>query len=70
MIDWRASPRGADLKPALVVKDKTGEPVEVKRGGDARYLLAVDAILSVDPGQEVKAGDVLARIPTSSAKHE
>ena len=31
-------------------------------------LLAVDSILSVEPGQEVKAGDVLARIPTASAK--
>ena len=30
---------------------------------EARYFLSVDAILSVEPGQEVKAGDVLARIP-------
>ncbi len=28
----------------------------------------MDAILSVDPGAKVKAGDVLARIPTESAK--
>ncbi|MCX7306412.1 MAG: DNA-directed RNA polymerase subunit beta', partial [Afipia sp.] len=38
------------------------------RGGDARYQLAVDAILSVDLGAKVKAGDILARIPTESAK--
>ena len=31
-------------------------------------MLAVDAILSSDPGAEVKAGDVMARIPTESAK--
>ena len=31
-------------------------------------MLAVDAILSVDRGAKVKAGDVLARIPTESAK--
>ncbi len=31
-------------------------------------MLAVDAILSVDAGAEVKAGDVVARIPTESAK--
>ena len=30
--------------------------------------LPVDAILSVEPGAEVKAGDVLARIPMESAK--
>jgi DNA-directed RNA polymerase subunit beta' len=28
----------------------------------------VDAILSVEPGQELKAGDVLARVPVASAK--
>src|SRR6201999_244845 len=32
------------------------------------YLLPVEAILSVEPGQDVKAGDVLARIPTASAR--
>jgi DNA-directed RNA polymerase subunit beta' len=42
--------------------------VRVARGVDARYLLPVDAILSVDPHAKVKAGDVLARIPVSSAK--
>ena len=57
VIDWRASPRGADLKPAIVIKDKNGKPVKVARGGDARYLLPVDAILSVEPGSTVKAGD-------------
>jgi DNA-directed RNA polymerase subunit beta' len=68
VIDWRASPRGADLKPAILIKDDKGQPIELKRGGDARYLLAIDAILSVEPGQKIHAGDVVARIPTSGAK--
>ena len=69
VIDWRSNPRGADLKPALVVKDKAdGDVRRVERGGDARYLLSVDAILSVEPGDKVKAGDVLARVPLESAK--
>ncbi len=68
IIDWRATPRGTDLKPALVVKDSKGKSIKVARGGDARYLLNQDAVLSVDPGQDVKAGDVLARIPLASAK--
>ncbi len=68
IVDWRTSPRGNELKPAIVVKDKSGKPIKVARGGDARYLLSVDAVLSVDRGAEVKAGDVLARIPTASAK--
>jgi DNA-directed RNA polymerase subunit beta' len=36
--------------------------------GEARYALSVDAILSVEDGAEVHAGDVLARIPTEGAK--
>ncbi len=68
IMDWRATPRGAELKPAIVVKDSKGKPIKVQRGGDARYLLNVDAILSVEPGAHVKAGDVLARIPTASAR--
>ena len=68
VVDWRANPRGADLKPAIVIKDKKGEIAKLKRGGEARIQLSVDAILSVEPGQEVSAGDVLARIPTESAK--
>ena len=68
IIDWRANPRGGDLKPAVVVKDGKGNPIKLKRGGEARYLLSVEAILSVDPNTEVKAGDVLARISLESAK--
>jgi DNA-directed RNA polymerase subunit beta' len=68
IIDWRASPRGADLRPAMVIKDKKGKVAKLSRGVEARYLLPVDAILSVEPGHHVMAGDVLARIPTESAK--
>jgi DNA-directed RNA polymerase subunit beta' len=68
IIDWRASPRGVDLRPAVVLKDKKGKLGKLSRGGEARYLLPVEAILSVEHNHEVKAGDVLARIPTESAK--
>ena len=65
--DWRTA-RGVDLRPAIVIKDKQNKVLKVARGGEARYQLAVDAIISVDPGAHVKAGDVIARIPTESAK--
>ena len=70
MIDWRSgSARGQqDLRPALVIKGKDGKILKLSRGGDARYMLAVDAVISVDPGGKVKAADVIARIPTESAK--
>jgi len=70
VIDWRSgSARGQqDLRPALVIKGKDGKILKLSRGGDARYMLAVDAIISVDPNAHVGAGDVIARIPTESAK--
>jgi len=67
VIDWRTS-RGADLRPSIVIKGKDGKILKLPRGGDARYQLAVDAVISVDPGGKVKAGDVIARISTESAK--
>jgi DNA-directed RNA polymerase subunit beta' len=66
--DWRSSGRGQDLRPAIVIKAKDGKILKLSRGGDARYQLAVDAVISMDPGNKVKAGDVIARIPTESAK--
>jgi DNA-directed RNA polymerase subunit beta' len=68
IIDWRGNTRGQHLKPALVIKDAGGKILKLPRGGEARYLLSVDAVLSVDPSAKVKAGDVLARIPLESAK--
>ena len=62
--------RGAapDLRPAIVIKGKDGKVLKLARGGEARYMLSVDAILSVDVGAKVKPGDILARISTESAK--
>ena len=28
IVDWRATPRGAELKPAIVVKDNKGKPIK------------------------------------------
>jgi DNA-directed RNA polymerase subunit beta' len=70
VIDWRtgSSRNQADLRPAMVIKGSDGKILKLARGGEARYLLAVDAVISVDPDAKVKAGDVIARIPTESAK--
>ena len=72
VIDWKQQPRGADLKPRISLRpkkdSKQGEVVTLPNGLEARYFMSVDAILSVEPGQHVKAGDVLARIPRESSK--
>ncbi len=70
--DWRGSVRkNEELRPAIVIKGSEGALAKLKlrrSGAEARYSLPVDAILSVEPGESVKAGDVLARVPTEGAK--
>ena len=68
VIDWRSTPRTAGLKPALVIKGKDGKIAKLPRGGDARYALPVESIISFEPGATVRAGDVIARISINSAK--
>ena len=66
--DWRSTPRNAALRPAMVIKGKDGKIAELARGGDARYALSPESILSFEPGATVRAGDVIARISINSAK--
>lgn len=67
--DWRAAPKGNELKPEILIIDpKTGEPVRLDNGNPEVHSMSVDAILSIEDGQELQAGDVLARIPREGAK--
>jgi DNA-directed RNA polymerase subunit beta' len=68
VVDWRQQPRGSDLRPRITLRDENGEVLTLANGLEARYFMSVDAILSVDNGANVKAGDVLARIPRESSK--
>jgi DNA-directed RNA polymerase subunit beta' len=68
VVDWRQQPRGSDLRPRITLRDENGEVLTLANGLEARYFMSVDAILSVDNGASVKAGDVLARIPRESSK--
>src|SRR5690606_36814026 len=68
VIDWRSTPRGQDLKPAIAIVDEKGKILPLARGGEARFLLSVGAVLSVEPGTRVDPGDGIARIPMEGAK--
>jgi DNA-directed RNA polymerase subunit beta' len=63
VIEYRAAGRGKkeDLQPRLTLLDDAS-------GEAARYLLAVGTMLSVEDGQEVQAGDVLARVSREASK--
>jgi DNA-directed RNA polymerase subunit beta' len=68
VMDWRMNTRSSSLKPCLVIKGKDGKPLKLARGGEARYTLPVDSIIAADPGANVQAGDIIARISLDSAK--
>jgi DNA-directed RNA polymerase subunit beta' len=68
VIDWKQQAKGGELKPAIMLKGANGRTLTLSNGREARMPLPVDAILSVENGVEVKAGDVLARIPRESSK--
>ena len=58
-----------DLKPTIELVDGRGKQLTIA-GTDvpARYTLQAGAIVTVDDGQKVGGGDVLARIPQESSK--
>ena len=68
VVDWKQQPRGSDLRPRITLRDAAGEVVQLGNGLEARYFMSVDAILQIENGAKVNAGDVLARIPRESSK--
>ncbi|WP_321829837.1 DNA-directed RNA polymerase subunit beta' [Thalassovita sp.] len=68
VIDWRAAPKGNELKPEIILVGGDGEPVRNAQGHPLTHPMSVDAILSVEDGQQIQAGDVVARIPREGAK--
>jgi DNA-directed RNA polymerase subunit beta' len=59
--EYRAGSRKEDLRPRLTLLDEGS-------GEAARYMLAPGATLSVEDGQTVAAGEVLARVSREAAK--
>jgi DNA-directed RNA polymerase subunit beta' len=56
-------------RPRLSIKGPDGKTAKLpKSSGMARYILPVDAILMVEEGDEVKAGDVVAKLPRATTK--
>ena len=68
VVDWKQQTRGADLRPRMMLLDEKDEIKILANGLEARYFLPINAILSVEDGAQVHAGDVIARIPRESSK--
>ena len=68
VVDWKSGNASANLRPRITMRDADGNVLTLSNGLEARYFLSSGAILSVENGAPVKAGDVLARIPRESTK--
>ena len=66
--DWRAALKGSELAPKIIVTDEKGEMLTREDGNPIAYAMSVDAVLSVEDGQDIKAGDILARIPREGGR--
>ena len=68
VLDWRSQSKNTELKPRITLRDEKGNVVKKADENEARYYLVPDSILSVNDGQKVSAGDVLARLPKETSK--
>ena len=68
VLDWRSQSKNTELKPRITLRDEKGNVVKKADDNEARYYLVPDSILSVNDGQKVFAGDVLARLPKETSK--
>ena len=70
VVDWKTQSKNTDLKPRITLRDEKGNVIKKADDNEARYYLVPDSILSVQDGQKIFAGDVIARLPkeTSTTK--
>ena len=68
VLDWRSQSKNTELKPRITLRDEKGNVIKKADDNEARYYLVPDSILSINDGQRVSAGDVLARLPKATSK--
>ena len=61
--------KGGDLRPRVSIKDSKGKTAKLAGTNiAARYLLSVGINIVVSEGDEVRAGDIIAKIPRETTK--
>lgn len=61
--------KGGDLRPRVSIKDNKGKTAKLTGTNTvARYLLSVGINIVVSEGDEVRAGDIIAKIPRETTK--
>jgi DNA-directed RNA polymerase subunit beta' len=61
--------KSGEERPRISIKDKGGKTAKLPKSSTvARYLLPIKAIMLVEEKDEVKAGDVIAKLPRATTK--
>ncbi len=61
--------KDTELRPRVSIKDDSGKTLKIPGvEREARYLLPVGANIVMQEGQEIEAGDVIAKIPRETTK--
>ncbi|MFO7982609.1 MAG: DNA-directed RNA polymerase subunit beta' [Desulfuromonadales bacterium] len=60
--------KSPDKRPRITLKDAEGKTAKMPNGAPARYMLPVGANITVEEGQTVNSGDILAKIPRETTK--
>jgi DNA-directed RNA polymerase subunit beta' len=61
--------KSGEERPRISIKDKDGKTSKLPASsGVARYLLPINAIMLVEEGDDIKAGDVIAKLPRATTK--
>jgi len=61
--------KSSDVRPRVSIKDDGGKTLKLPTSsGQARYVLPVDAVIMVEEGDGIKAGDILAKLPRATTK--
>jgi DNA-directed RNA polymerase subunit beta' len=68
VVDWKQSASTANFKPTILIVDKSGKPVMLSNRVEATYPLSIDSIISVNDGEAIIAGDIIARTPKDIVK--
>ncbi len=68
VMDWRQQSSKHERKPHIALLNEKGKVFKSASGAEARYYLPANAVVTVQDGQAVQVGDVLARLPRESSK--
>ena len=67
VIDWSQNQKSKNFKPAINISNSMEEN-DIDETNQTNFPMSIDTIISVEDGQKVYAGQVLARIPKESSR--